>query len=210
MTGAPLRDHLSDDPADYRSFNATVALDERGRIVARQHKFHLVPFGEYIPLSEWLPIETIAQTGRGFTPGPGPGSFAHAGLPRIGTLICYEIIFPGAMTDSEAPRPGLLVNVTNDAWFGVSSGPYQHLVAARMRAIEEGLPVLRAANTGISAVIDAYGRVLASLPLGHTGTIDSPLPPFLKRKTLYARTGELSVAAIMIAAFCIAFLQRRR
>lgn len=210
VTGTPLRDQLSDDPADYRSFNAVVALDERGGIVARLHKFHLVPFGEYVPLSQWLPVETIAKTGRGFTAGPGPGSFLHDGLPRIGALICYEIIFPGAVTEAGGPRPGLLVNVTNDAWFGVSSGPYQHLVAARMRAIEEGLPVLRAANTGISAVIDAYGRVLASLPLERTGTIDSPLPEALENKTLYARAGELGAILLVIASFGAAFFLRQK
>ncbi len=210
VTGVPLRDQISDDPAEFRSFNAVVALDERGEMVARQHKFHLVPFGEYIPLSQWLPVETIAKTGRGFTAGSGPSSFTHAGLPRIGALICYEIIFPGAVTEAGGPRPGLLVNVTNDAWFGVSSGPYQHLVAARMRAIEEGLPVLRAANTGISALIDSYGRVLASLPLERAGTIDSPLPASLENKTPYARGGELWAILLVITSFGAAFFLRRK
>ncbi|MEO9900011.1 apolipoprotein N-acyltransferase [Nisaea sp.] len=210
MTGVPLRDQVSDDPAESLSFNAVVALNERGEMIARLHKFHLVPFGEYVPLRQWLPVETIAKTGRGFTAGPGPSSFAHAGLPRIGALICYEIIFPGAVTEVGGPRPGLLVNVTNDAWFGVSSGPYQHLVAARMRAIEEGLPVLRAANTGISALIDSYGRVLASLPLERTGTIDSPLPTSLENKTLYARGGELWAILLVIASSGAAFFLRRK
>lgn len=210
MTGTPLREPVPGYPEETRSFNAVVALDERGNIVARLHKFHLVPFGEYVPLSQWLPVETIAKTGRGFTAGPGPGSFTHAGLPRIGALICYEIIFPGAVTEAGGPRPGLLVNVTNDAWFGVSSGPYQHLVAARMRAIEEGLPVLRAANTGISAVIDAHGRVLASLPLERTGTIDSVLPAPVMSKTLYARIGEAAALILAIASLAAAFFFRRK
>ena len=210
MTGTPLREPVPGYPEETRSFNAVVALDERGNIVTRLHKFHLVPFGEYVPLSQWLPVETIAKTGRGFTAGPGPGSFTHAGLPRIGALICYEIIFPGAVTEAGGPRPGLLVNVTNDAWFGVSSGPYQHLVAARMRAIEEGLPVLRAANTGISAVIDAHGRVLASLPLERTGTIDSVLPAPVMSKTLYARIGEAAALILAIASLAAAFFFRRK
>lgn len=210
MTGAPLREAVPGNPAQARSYNAVVALDARGRIAARIHKFHLVPFGEYVPLSQWLPVGTIAQTGSGFTAGPGPVSFAFPGLPRIGALICYEIIFPGAVTEAGGPRPGLLVNVTNDAWFGVSSGPYQHLVAARMRAIEEGLPVLRAANTGISAVIDAYGRVLASLPLGRTGTIDSPLPAPVTNKTLYARGGNFAAILLAVVALAAGFLSRRK
>lgn len=210
VTGTPLRERDPDHPAEIRSFNAVVALDRRGAIVARLDKFHLVPFGEYVPFSYWLPVETIAKTGRGFSAGSGPGSFTYAGLPRIGALICYEIIFPGSVVEAGGLRPGLLVNVTNDAWFGVSSGPYQHLVAARMRAIEEGIPVLRAANTGISAVIDAYGQVLASLPLERTGTIDSPLPVSLANKTLYARGGDAGTILLVIASLVSVFLFRRK
>ncbi|WP_420403012.1 apolipoprotein N-acyltransferase [Nisaea sp.] len=205
MTGAPLREGVSGGPDVSRNYNAVVALDRDGRIVARHDKFHLVPFGEYVPFSEWLPLGPVVKSGQGFTPGPGPGSFEVPGLPPIGSLICYEVIFPGAVTAPGDPRPGLLVNVTNDAWFGFSSGPYQHLAAARMRAVEEGIPIIRAANTGISAVIDAHGRIVASLPLERTGTIDSPLPAALASKTPYARVGD-SLAIVLgflplIAAF---------
>lgn len=208
MTGAPLREADPGDLAVSRSFNSVVALDPAGRILARHDKFHLVPFGEYVPFSEWLPLGPVVKTGQGFTPGPGPGSFDAPGLPPIGSLICYEVIFPGAVTAPGEPRPGLIVNVTNDAWFGFSSGPYQHLAAARMRAVEEGIPIIRAANTGISAVIDAYGRILASLPLGRAGSIDSPLPRALPSKTLYARVGDSLAIMLTLLPLIAAFLRR--
>ncbi|MBO6560516.1 MAG: apolipoprotein N-acyltransferase [Nisaea sp.] len=208
MTGAPLREAIPGYPEATRNYNAVVALDRTGRIIARHDKFHLVPFGEYVPFSEWLPLGPVVKTGQGFTPGPGPGSFEAPGLPPIGSLICYEVIFPGAVTAPAGPRPGLLVNVTNDAWFGFSSGPYQHLAAARMRAVEEGIPIIRAANTGISAIIDAYGRVLASLPLERTGAIDSPLPPALPSKTLYARVGDSLAIVLALLPLLAAFLRR--
>jgi len=208
MTGTPLREAVPGKPDITRNYNSVVTLDRTGRIVARHDKFHLVPFGEYVPFSEWLPLGPVVKAGQGFTPGPGPGSFDAPGLPRIGALICYEVIFPGAVMAPGEPRPELLVNVTNDAWFGFSSGPYQHLAAARMRAVEEGVPIIRAANTGISAVIDSYGRVLAALPLEQTGTIDSPLPPALPNKTLYARAGDSLAIVLGLLPLLAAFLRR--
>ena len=120
-------------------------------------KWHLVPFGEYIP--DWLPLPIMVMPGNGFAAGPGPRTLHVPGLPPFGALICYEAIFPGEIVDRD-DRPAWLVNVTNDAWFGNSTGPRQHLAAARMRAVEEGLPLLRAANTGISAAFDAHGHEL--------------------------------------------------
>lgn len=209
MTGVPLRDPVPGLPEAVRNYNAVVALERSGRIIARHDKFHLVPFGEYVPFRDWLPIGPIVKTGQGFTAGPGPKSFSHSGLPTIGALICYEVIFPGAVTAPDGPPPQLLVNVTNDAWFGVSSGPYQHLAAARMRAVEEGIPVVRAANTGISAAIDAYGRVLAQFPLQVTGTIDSPLPAALSDKTLYAAQGEIGALILSVLPLFAAYSRRR-
>ncbi|UUX52124.1 apolipoprotein N-acyltransferase [Nisaea acidiphila] len=208
MTGAPLREPVGGDANKSRNFNAVVSLDPAGAMAARHDKFHLVPFGEYVPFSEWLPLGPVVRTGSGFTAGTGPGSFAYPGLPRIGALICYEVIFPGAVTASGGPRPELLVNVTNDAWFGASSGPYQHLAAARMRAVEEGIPVIRAANTGISAVIDAYGRIRVSLPLEETGTIDSSLPAALPSKTPYARVRNSTAILLGFLPLLAVFLRR--
>ena len=111
----------------------------------------------------------------GFSAGTGPRLLVVPGAPPVSPLICYEIIFPDDVVESSA-RPGWLINVTNDAWFGSSAGPYQHFHQARVRAVEQGLPVVRAANTGISAMIDPYGRILAEIGLGEKGAIDSELP----------------------------------
>lgn len=156
-----------------RVFNSLVALDPTARAVAGYDKAHLVPFGEYMPLAGLLPIRLVAG-GMDFSAGPGAVAVAAPGLPAFGALICYEVIFPGAVAPS--PRPAWLVNVTNDAWFGDSAGPWQHLAAARLRAVEEGLPLARAAQTGISAVFDASGRRLVAMPLGRTGTVATALP----------------------------------
>jgi apolipoprotein N-acyltransferase len=126
-----------------------------------------------MPLSGLLPIRLVTG-GMDFTAGPGPQRLAPPGLPPFGALICYEVIFPAAVTPS--PRPDWLVNITNDGWFGISSGPWQHLAAARLRAVEEGLPLARAAQTGISALFDSRGRQVAMIPLGTMGTATVALP----------------------------------
>jgi apolipoprotein N-acyltransferase len=126
--------------------------------------------------------------------------------PRVLPLICYEAIFPGSVA-SRDDRPGWIVNLTNDGWFGISTGPYQHLQQARLRAVEEGLPVVRAANTGISAVIDPLGRIVARLDLGVEGVLDSSLPSAIP-PTIYARYGDLPAALLVIAA--LIFVVRRR
>lgn len=186
------------DGALRRVFNSLVALDGRGEVVALYDKAHLVPFGEYMPLAGLLPVR-LAAGGMDFSAGPGPVALAAPGLPPFGALICYEVIFPAAVTPS--PRPGWLVNITNDAWFGHSSGPWQHLAAARLRAVEEGLPVARAAQTGISALFDPYGRRLAMLPLGVAGTAEAALPAALPA-TPFARLGL--VVPALLAALCLA------
>ena len=128
------------------------------------------------------------------------------GAPVALPLICYEIIFPGDIVPP-GQRPGWIVNVTNDGWFGISSGPYQHLAQARVRTIEQGLPLVRAANTGISAVVDPVGRIVNSLPLGHEGVIDSPLPRPIP-PPLYARVGD-APAAVMVALALVVVMRRR-
>jgi apolipoprotein N-acyltransferase len=121
-------------------------------------------------------------------------------------LICYEAIFPGDVVD-RSDRPGWIVNLTNDGWFGISTGPYQHLQQARLRAIEQGLPIVRAANTGISAVIDPMGRVVARLGLGLEGVLDSGLPAAIS-PTIYARTGDVPAAIIIVATLMFAIGRR--
>ena len=186
-------------------FNSLVLINATGNIGAIYDKHHLVPFGEYIPYGDFFARFGLhsfaAQGGNVFSAGPGPRLIE---LPRIGAalpLICYEAVFPQDVRAAPA-RPQLLLQITNDAWFGRFSGPQQHLSQARMRAIEQGLPLVRAANTGISAVIDAQGRVTASLALGEAGFVDArlpaPLPP-----TFYSHTGDwpvLALALLLMAA----------
>ena len=131
-----------------------------------------------------------------------------AGAPPVSPLICYEAIFPGRVVDA-ASRPGWMLNVTNDAWFGRSAGPYQHFAATRLRAVEEGLPLVRVANTGISAIVDGYGRVRSRLGLGREGVIDGPLPAALPL-TPFARFGDLATLLLLSLSTAVAYLLRRR
>lgn len=174
IAGAP-RLELAGDGR--RFYNAAYVVDDQGRILAAYDKAHLVPFGEYLPFADLLSRLGLRQLAKGagaFSAGPGAATLPIGGGLRAGILICYEIIFSGAVTAGD--RPDLLLNLTNDAWFGRTTGPYQHLDQARLRAVEEGVPVLRAANTGISAVIDAYGRILSQTELGAEAVLDSGLP----------------------------------
>ena len=180
-----------------RYYNSLEALDGQGRILGHYDKAHLVPFGEYIPFREWLPFNPIASMAD-FSEGPGPQTLALAGLPPFSPLICYEVIFPGAVVDA-ANRPSWLLNVTNDGWYGRSHGPYQHFAMSQVRAVEEGLPMVRAANTGVSGVADAYGRIMQSLPLGAAGVVDVALPPPLP-PTLYAVYGDILFFALLFMA----------
>lgn len=173
LLAGSVRAEFGADGRATRVWNSLVALDAQGAVLDSYDKVHLVPFGEYTPLRGLLPIRLVVSA-LDFTAGPGLRSIRLPGLPAFGGLICYEVIFPGAVTPAD--RPGFLLNITNDAWFGVSAGPYQHLAAARLRAVEEGLPLVRAAQTGISAVFDARGRVVARLGLGQTGVVVAPLP----------------------------------
>lgn len=189
LTGAVSADHDAD--GNVRPYNSLLVIDRDG-LVDSYDKSHLVPFGEYVPLRGVLPIDKLTPGGVDFAPGPGPRVLSLRNLPSFGPLICYEVIFPAEILGPEG-RPAWLVNVTNDAWYGHSTGPYQHFQAARMRAVEQGLPMVRVANTGISGVIDPLGRVVASLPLGHRGILDVALPARLDTPTIYGRIGDWSL-----------------
>jgi apolipoprotein N-acyltransferase len=172
-------------------------------------KLHLVPFGEYLPFQDFmekLGFVQLTKVSGGFIPGLRRKPMEVPGAPRMLPLICYEAVFPRDIA-SRDDRPGWMVNLTNDGWFGISTGPYQHLQQARLRAIEEGLPLVRAANTGVSAVIDPLGRIVARLGLGAEGVLDSSLPSAIK-PTIYARSGDLP-AAMMVAAALIIVIRRR-
>ncbi len=183
--------------ASGRPRNSLFALRPGGEIEGIYDKAHLVPFGEYQP--DWLPLGVQVVPGGGFARGPGPRTLHLPGLPPVGALICYEAIFPDQVID-QTDRPAWMINVTNDAWFGNSAGPRQHLAAARLRAVEEGLPLLRAANTGISAAFDARGHELARLGMRQTGVVAVRLPgalpvPFYTRigLVLPALAGALAI-----------------
>jgi len=165
-----------------RYYNSIQVIADGGQVIDSYDKVHLVPFGEYLPLGwifDRLGLSAFVRIPGHFEAGTLRKALNIPGLPPAWPLICYEAIFPdSAMSpiDPSIPRPGLLLNVSNDSWFGLTAGPYQHLAQARLRSIEQGLPLVRAATTGLSAVIDPYGRVIAALPLGVRDVVDSPLP----------------------------------
>ncbi len=180
------------DEAPVRYFNSALVIDRSGTVIGRDDKVHLVPFGEYLPLEPVLARFGLAALAEmmpgGFTAGTARQKMAVPGAPPFSVLICYEAIFPGEVI-GPAGRPEWLLNLTNDAWFGDTPGPVQHFHQARARAVEQGLPMVRAANTGISAIVDGYGRIRASLGLMQQGTVDGPLPVALA-PTPYARLGD--------------------
>lgn len=192
--------------------NSVLSITPGGTIAGRYDKSHLVPYGEYLPMPWLLKPLGLARLVPGsidFGPGPGPRALEWPGVGSIGIQVCYEIVFSGQVVDP-ANRPRLLFNPSNDAWFG-SWGPPQHLAQARLRAIEEGLPIVRATPTGISAVIAADGTLLASIPLGKAGTIDAPMPvPF--PPTLFSRVGNWMalLVALLLSAGAVAIRWRGR
>jgi apolipoprotein N-acyltransferase len=195
--------------SEKHAYNSVYVIDHRGSILATYDKLHLVPFGEYLPFQDLLERAGLTQlidVPGGFLPGAQRRRIAVPGAPDMLPLICYEAIFPGEAVPT-GERPGWLLNLTNDAWFGISSGPYQHLQQARIRAIEEGLPLIRAANSGISAVIDPLGRVISALPLGHAGSFDAPLPR-AAQMTIYARIGDFLFGVAVVATMVVSFLVR--
>lgn len=181
-------------------FTSILAINEAGEVTGTYDKWRLVPGGEFLPFEGLLSrigFRKVVSLPESFTAGKGPSNVQLPGIGPAGALICYEVIFPDALVAQVRPR--LLVNVTNDGWFGLSTGPHQHLAQARLRSIEQGLPLFRAANTGISAVIDPLGRILAQTQLNTRTTIDSRVPQSLDA-TFYARNGGLMLALLIAAA----------
>jgi len=186
LLGTPTRASNTSGLRGYN--NSLIAVDSGGDISLRYNKAHLVPGGEYVPFQNYLPLEKLVENRGSFIPGPGLQTFRLSNLPPFSPLICYEIIFPGEVV-LKKDRPDWIINITNDAWYGNSAGPYQHLAISRLRAIEEGLPLVRVANTGISAAFDGKGRELGRIPLETTGFIDVALPP-PEKPTLYSKFGD--------------------
>ena len=195
--------------SEKRAYNSVYVIDHSGSILATYDKLHLVPFGEYLPFQDLLERAGLTQLTNvpgGFLPGAQRRRIAVPGAPDVLPLICYAAIFPGDAVPT-GEQPGWLLNLTNDAWFGISSGPYQHFQQARVRAIEEGLPLIRAANSGISAVIDPLGRVIAALPLGHDGVLDAALPR-PAQITIYARIGDFLFGVAVMGTMAASLLFR--
>jgi apolipoprotein N-acyltransferase len=209
LTGAPRVTGAGDT---FRAFNSLVAVDGQANVEASYDKHHLVPFGEYLPLRgilAQLGIDKIVQGSPvDFSPGAGVRTVQLAGIPGFSPLICYEAIFPGAVA-TDRDRPAWLLSITNDAWFGPGAGPAQHFAMARMRAAEEGLPLVRAANTGISAVVDSLGRVQDQLGIGQRGIIDADLP-MARAPTLYARFGDLIFFSLLALGVMVLLARRWR
>lgn len=208
IAGAP-RLEPSDDGR--RFYNSVFVINDTGEIVAAYDKMHLVPFGEYMPFADVLQrfgIGGLFKGIGGYSAGPRRQVIHVPRLPPFSVLICYEAIFPGEAVAPGA-RPDFLLNVTNDGWFGRSSGPYQHLDAVRLRAIEEGLPIVRAANTGISAFVDAYGRIVSKLPLGTDGVLDGTLPA-ARPTSQFPRMGSMFLLTFyVLSAFLLVAMARK-
>jgi apolipoprotein N-acyltransferase len=208
ITGA-VRAAPASDGRGTQAYNSVYVIDPDGSIRGIYDKVHLVPFGEYLPLQrllERLGLRQLTKMVGGFLAGDRRRAMEVPGAPKMLPLICYEAIFPAAAVP-RGERPGWLVNVTNDGWFGISSGPHQHFQQARVLAIAQGLPLVRAANTGISAVVDPLGRVINSLPLGAEGVLDSRLPAAIA-PTVYARFGD--TALLVFLAVGLVMVVRRR
>ena len=213
ITGAARAAQTAPGERLLHAYNSIYVIDHAGSILTVYDKVHLVPFGEYLPfqaLLESFGLMQLTKVPGGFLAGDRRRPLIVPGAPAALPLICYEIIFPGDVV-AGGERPGWLLNLTNDGWFGNSTGPHQHFQQARVRAIEEGLPLVRGANTGISAVIDPLGRVVKSLPLGTEGIIDAPLPVRIE-PTVFARFGDLWAAILVMVSivFCAITYRRER
>jgi apolipoprotein N-acyltransferase len=194
-----------------QAYNSIYVIDADGSIRGIYDKMHLVPFGEYLPfqrLLEGIGLMQLTKVVGGFLSGDRRRAMDVGAGPKMLPLICYEAIFSGAAVP-RGERPGWLVNVTNDGWFGISSGPFQHFQQARILAIAEGLPLVRAANTGISAVIDPVGRLVGTLPLGVEGVLDSRLPAAIE-PTVNSSYGNYFLVLVLVGSFAIVGRRRLR
>ncbi len=204
ITGA-IRYHIIDEQ-NYHAYNSMFVINDQNRTEAHYDKSHLVPFGEYIPLKKHLPawIRPIANTIGTFQAGNGPEVIRFADQPSLGSLICYEVIFPHQIVNQQN-RPQWIANLTNDGWYGDSAGPKQHLAAARLRAAEEGITIARAASSGISALISPLGQIIAQIPLQKEGILDTRLPAQSQLSTTYSRLGNSIPLFLCIFLLMLAF-----
>jgi apolipoprotein N-acyltransferase len=201
-------DRIEQGASHLVAYNSLYLFGPHGALPEIYDKFHLVPFGEYVPFAGLMTQIGMTQLamGGGFSSGDHPHVMQVPGAPAMTPLICYEVIFPHAVTDPGSPRPGWIVNITDDSWFGPWAGPQQHFLTARVRAIEEGLPIVRDANTGITGVIDGNGRVRKKLGLNRLDIVDTTLPAAL-RPTFYARFGDLIFLLFLVTAAFASFVR---
>lgn len=211
ITGAARAQREGDAPAARADpvmiFNSLLVMDHEARLLGHYDKTHLVPFGEYLPFQaalESIGLEQLTRVRGGFTPGVGTRLTMAPNLPPFVALICYEIIFPDAIREA-GRKPEWMLNVTNDAWFGDGTGPYQHFHQARVRAVEQGLPLVRAANNGITAVTDAYGRIVARLPRNAAAALDSGLPRAAPG-TVFVVWGNVIFLALLFVSLAVWWL----
>jgi apolipoprotein N-acyltransferase len=213
----PTGSHLITGAIRYRAaagrisklWNSVLVINHQGQVTGSYDKQHLVPFGEYLPKRDILSrigIDKLAAGAIDYVAGRASGLMEVDGLPPFRALICYEVVFPNEVARN--PRPTWLLNVTNDAWYGDSSGPRQHFEIARARAIENGVPMVRVANTGISGIVDSYGRVVSKLAMNTSGVIDGNLPKSLSQPTIYARYQEWPFAVMVGFLFALGLLLR--
>lgn len=205
LTGA-LRVVYENDKKAY--YNSLLAMNAHQEGLAIYDKSRLVPFGEFIPFQKFIPIRPVVQF-NGFMAGTGTQTIEMPSGQGITPLICYEVIFPGMARGGEK-RPDMIVNITNDAWYGDSAGPYQHFMQVIIRAVEYGVPVVRSANTGISGIIDPYGRILAQTGLFQKSALTNPLPVKTQERTLYGRTQDLLFFLLCILMIVINQHVRKR
>lgn len=208
VTGAPRKEVAG---GDYNLFNGVVVVDASGQVVDNYNKFHLVPFGEYMPYKDILKLDKITHGKKDYSAGAGPRTLnVGGGVPPFSPLVCYEAIFPGAAIN-KLQQPDWILNLTNDAWYGETAGPHQHLDLTKLRAIEEGIPLVRAANTGMSVVFDSYGREVARLGLNETGVLDFRLPTSLDGNTFFSLYNHLIVWLLFfVSILCLVWVEKRR
>lgn len=207
ITGA-LRATFDDQENFKNIWNSIFTINSNGKILSYYDKSHLVPFGEYIPFKSILPFKKITDGFMDFTKGKGIKTINDDSFVPFSPLICYEVIFPDKVVN-KLDRPSLLVNITNDAWYGNSSGPYQHFYMTKVRAIEQGIPLVRAANSGISAVFDSFGRVIVKTKLSTTDVIDSNLPKNINKITTFSRYGLIIILLLVLSSLPFTYLLRK-
>ncbi len=181
LTGV-VRRAETENPDAPHYYNSLIAMDDKGTVIAGYDKHHLVPFGEYMPLRAVIPFRVVTALGTDFSAGEGVRTVRAPGLPPFSPLVCYEAIFSGAVAEAQ-DRPRFLLNVTNDAWYKGTIGPAQHFMITRVRAVEEGMPLVRIANGGVTGVVDSYGRIIAVIDADQEGILDAALPKTAVRTT---------------------------